>query len=144
MGNNQSVVDCGDSLQASFPLERTICASRKPAGSRCWECNAEFTLKGNFLVVEMELEDGDDVKMPVHIFVMIESIQLLNSKGICGFAYEVWADMMVFSYLCRQWWLWPVRVDCMAVLCQLHQVLFLVIMTNFTKTYMTGTNWPVF
>lgn len=82
MGNNQSVVDYGDSLQASFPLEKNICMSRKSAISRCWKCNAEFTLKGNFLVVEMELEDGEDVKMPLHIFVMIESIQLLNCKGI--------------------------------------------------------------
>lgn len=84
MGNNQSVVDCGDSLQDSFPLERNIYVSRKSAVSRYWECNAEFTLKGNFLVVEMELEDGE---MPLHIFMIIESTQLLNCKEICVLAY---------------------------------------------------------
>lgn len=35
------------------------------------------------LVVEMELKDGE---MPLYIF-MTESTQLLNCKGICGFAY---------------------------------------------------------
>lgn len=80
MGNSQS----GESLQDSFPLERSTSVSRKSAVSRCWECNAEFTLKGNFLVVEMELEDGE---MPLHIFVMTESTQLLNCKRTCVFAY---------------------------------------------------------
>lgn len=39
---------------------------------------------GQLLVVEMELKDGE---MPLHIFIMTESTQLLNCKGICGFAY---------------------------------------------------------
>lgn len=39
---------------------------------------------GNFLVLEMELEDGE---MPLHIFIMTESSQLLNCKGISVFAY---------------------------------------------------------
>lgn len=69
MSNNLSVVGCGNSLQNSFPLKRNISVGRKSAVSRCWECSAEFTLKGNFLVVEMELEDGE---MPLHIFMMIE------------------------------------------------------------------------
>lgn len=65
-------------------------------------------LKRNFLIVEMELEAGEDVKMPLHIFVMIESTHLLNCKGIWFFAYKILADRMSFSDWCRQWWLWPV------------------------------------
>lgn len=51
-------------------------------------------LKGNFLIVEMELEVGEDVKMHLHIFVMIKSTHLLNCKGIWFFAYKILADRM--------------------------------------------------
>lgn len=69
---------------ASRTAWRGPSVSRKPAVSRCWECSAEFTLKGNFPVVKMELEDGE---MPLTIFIMTESTQLLNCKRICIFAY---------------------------------------------------------
>lgn len=58
--------------------------SRKSAVRRCWECSAEFTLRDNFPLVEMGLEDGE---MPLHIFIMTESTQLLNCKRICIFTY---------------------------------------------------------
>lgn len=85
MGNKQSVVDCGDSLQDCSSLERNVSVSRKSAVSRCWECRVHPY--GQLLVVEMELEDGE---MPLHIFIMTESTQLLNCKGICFLLIKYW------------------------------------------------------
>lgn len=81
------------------------------------------SLKSNFLVVEIELEDGE---IPLHIFIGTESAQLLNSNRICIFAYSVLADAIgVFKLLllklstavalasaCER--------DCMAASCQLY------------------------
>lgn len=75
---------------------------------QCGSCS----LKSNFHVVEIELEDGE---MPLHIFIGTESAQLLNSNRICIFAYSVLADvigifkLLLLKLLAAVVWPWPTR-----------------------------------
>jgi len=79
--------------------------------------------ESNFLVVKIELEDGE---MPLHIFIGTENAQLLNSNRTHIFAYLVLADvigvfkLLLLNLLAAVALVSACEMDCVAASCQLY------------------------